>query len=92
MATISSLGIGSGLDLSSIVTGLVDVERVPAENRLDAREETITTELSAFGALKNSLSLFQGSLSALQSSTTFSGKEAISSDDSVLSTFADKGP
>ena len=88
MATISSLGIGSGLDLSAIVTGLVDVERVPAEQRLDSQEETVTTELSAFGALKNSLSLFQGSLSSLKSSTSFSGKEATSSDDTVISTFA----
>ena len=41
MATISSLGIGSGLDLSSIVDGLVEAERVPTESRLDAKEEIL---------------------------------------------------
>ena len=88
MSTISSLGIGSGLDLSAIVAGLVEAERAPSENRLDAKQESVTTKLSAFGALKSSLSLFQGSLSSLQSSSTFNGKTATTSDESVLSTFA----
>jgi flagellar hook-associated protein 2 len=86
MATISSLGIGSGLDLSSIVTGLVDAERAPTENRLALKEQTITARLSAFGALKSSLSLFQGSMSSLLSSSTYNVKSASSSDSSVFST------
>ena len=88
MATISSLGIGSGLDLSGIVDGLVEAERAPAESRLDAKKASLTTKLSAFGTLKSSISLFQGSLSNLQSTTAFNGKEATSSDETVLSSFA----
>lgn len=88
MATVSSLGIGSGLDLSGIVSGLVAAERAPTENRLNAKEANLTTELSAFGALKSSLSLFQGSLSSLKSSTSFNKMEATVSDSSVLTTFA----
>lgn len=86
MATISSLGIGSGLDLSGIIDSLVEAERAPTEARLDSKKESITTKLSAFGALKSSLSLFQGSLTSL-SSTTFNSKSASVSDESVLSTF-----
>ena len=86
MATISSLGIGSGLDLSSIVTGLVDAERDPTEQRLNLQEETLTAKLSAFGALKSSLSLFQGSMSNLLSASTYDIKTASSSDESVFST------
>lgn len=85
MATISSLGIGSGLDLSSIVSGLVDAERAPVESRLAFKEETITTKLSAFGALKSSLSLFQSSMSSLKYASTFDSKSVSSSDDSVFS-------
>lgn len=85
MATISSLGIGSGLDLSSIVSGLVDAERVPTESRLAFKEESATTELSAFGALKSSISLFQGTLSDVQSPATYNVKNATLSDDSVFS-------
>ena len=95
MATISSLGIGSGLDLSGIVTGLVEAERVPTENRLDAKEVDISTQLSAFGALKSSLSLFQGSLSNLKLSSTFNDKAVTNSDSTVFTataaSFADPG-
>jgi flagellar hook-associated protein 2 len=85
MATISSLGIGSGLDLSSIVTGLVDAERAPTEARLSLKEEKITTQLSAFGALKSSLSIFQGSMGTLLSSSSYNVKQAALSDTSVFS-------
>ena len=81
---ISSLGVGSGLDLSSIVSNLVSAEAVPTENRLFRQETDVTTELSAFGALTSSLSLFQGSLSNLQSSTVFDAKKFTISDSSIF--------
>jgi flagellar hook-associated protein 2 len=87
MATISSLGIGSGLDLSGIVEGLVEAERAPTEFRLDNKEETLSTKLSAFGALKSSLSLFQGSLDGLKNPSNFDSRTANLSDDTVFSTF-----
>lgn len=81
---ISSLGVGSGLDLSSIVSNLVNAEAVPTENRLFRQEKDATTELSAFGALKSSLSLFQASLGNLQSSMVFDAKKFTISDSSVF--------
>lgn len=89
MAVISSLGVGSGLDLSSIVSGLVNAERAPTENRLALKEQGLTTELSAFGVLKSLLSLFQGSLGGLQSSSAFNVKKATVSDDSIFSASAE---
>ena len=86
---ISSLGVGSGLDLSSIVSNLVNAESVPTENRLFLKEKDVTTELSAFGALKSSLSIFQDSLSNLQSSTVFNAKKVTNSDDSVFTATAE---
>ena len=85
---ISSLGVGSGLDLSGIVSGLVDAQRAPTENRLALKEQDLTTELSAFGVLKSSLSLFQGSLSDLQSSQAFDVMKTTVSDESVFSASA----
>ena len=86
MAVISSLGVGSGLDLKAIVNGLVDAERVPAEKRLEEKKVNYTTELSAFGTLRSSLSLFQGSLSSLKLASTYNAKETTLSDDAVFST------
>ena len=69
---ISSLGTGSGLDLQGIISGLVGAERAPTEQRLAIREQTLTAELSAFGAFKSSLNVFKGSISGLLSTSTFS--------------------
>jgi len=95
MATITSLGVGSGLDLGSLVTGLLEAERAPTENRLNLKQQNITTELSAFGLLRSSLAQFQSSLSGLQSSTAFDAKEMSLSDSAVFSAsvenFADIG-
>ncbi len=85
MSTISSLGIGSGLDLAGIVDSLVEAERAPTEARLSAKQDSITTELSAFGALRSSMSLFQSSFSSLKFTTSFSQMNATLTDDSVFS-------
>jgi flagellar hook-associated protein 2 len=89
MASISSLGVGSGLDLSSLVSGLLEAERAPAANRLAVKEQNYSTELSAFGLLRSSLSQFQSSLSGLQSATAFDAKEITVSDNSVFTATAE---
>ncbi|MDH3634236.1 MAG: flagellar filament capping protein FliD [Gammaproteobacteria bacterium] len=95
MAAITSLGVGSGLDLGTLVSGLIEAERAPVENRLNLKQQTLTTELSAFGLLRSSLAQFQSSLGGLQSSTAFNAKAITASDSSVFSSsvesFADIG-
>ena len=89
MAAISSLGVGSGLDLGALVSGLLEAERAPIANRLAAKEQNFSTELSAFGLLRSSLSQFQGSLSGLQSASAFNAKEISLSDPSIFSATAE---
>jgi len=95
MAAITSLGVGSGLDLGTLVSGLIEAERAPTENRLNLKQQNITTELSAFGLLRSSLSQFQTSLGGLKTSSAFNAKVITASDASVFSTsvesFADIG-
>lgn len=52
MATISSAGIGSGLDVSSIVDKLVAIERTPIDT-LQTKATAIQTKLSSFGLLSS---------------------------------------
>ena len=65
MSVISSLGVGSGIDLNSLVQQLVAAEREPQENRLNRREVDLQAQLSAFGSLKGSLSSLESALSKL---------------------------
>ena len=84
---ISSLGVGSGLDLNALVQGLVAAEREPVVSRLDKQEFQLQAELSAFGNLKSGLSALQDALSALADVGT--GRTSRSSNTSILTARAD---
>jgi flagellar hook-associated protein 2 len=84
MASVTASGVGSGLDINSIVSQLVQAERAPQETRLASKEALIQARLSAFGSLKSSLTTFQNSLSALKNVDTFTKRSATSSDNAVF--------
>lgn len=88
MATLSSAGIGSGLDISSIVQALVEAETVPAASRLNRREADIQAEISAYGSVKSALSGFQAALSSLQELSGFQARSASVSDTSYFTATA----
>jgi flagellar hook-associated protein 2 len=81
---LTSTGIGSGLDIESLVTQLVAAERAPTDNRLTRREAQLTAELSAFGLLKGSLASFQSSLADLNNISKFGQHTATSSDSDIV--------
>ena len=56
MPLITSAGIGSGLDLESIISASVDAENVPKMNAFAAKDEALQVELSAIGEVKSALS------------------------------------
>ena len=87
--TIQSLGVGSGLALDDLVTQLLEAERKPKQDRLDAREEQIEAEISGLGQLKSRLSDFQDAVDDLRSDNGINKREPTvtnpSEDDDVLS-------
>lgn len=84
MATIQSPGIGSGLDVNSIVESLVAAERGPATARMDRKEADLQVKISALGAMKSSLSDFRSTFSNLKTSTTFNSRSATLSNADTL--------
>lgn len=54
MASITSTGVGSGLDVNTIVSSLIAVEKRPL-TLLQAQASTIQTRISAFGTLKSQI-------------------------------------
>ncbi len=81
---ISSLGAGSGINTKSLVSGLVEVERAPVQNRLDAKQEKLEAQISAYGTLKSSLSEFQSAMSALADNDTFNARSVAFPDSDVI--------
>jgi len=87
MATISSPGIGSGLDVKSIVSQLVAIERQPLTN-LQVQAATVQTRISAYGQLKSLVSTLSDAASRLGSLTTFNAVTAKSSNSAAVSATA----
>lgn len=88
MAGLSSPGIGSGLDIRSLISQLVAAERTPVENRLNRREASYQAELTAYGSLKSVLSVFQDALSKLTDYSSFQSLRVTPSDRSVITASA----
>jgi len=84
---ISSPGVGSNLDVNSIVRQLMAVEREPL-NRLDTREVSFQARLSAYGSIRGALSQFQGAMSSLASAGRYQAASASSSDAASVSASA----
>jgi len=87
MATISSAGIGSGLDINGIITQLMNVEKQPLL-ALDTKEASYQAKLSAFGSLKGAISSLQSSARALKSTTLYAAMAAQSSSSATLTASA----
>lgn len=82
MGAISSLGIGSGLDLNGLLDQLESAEReklVPIERQV----ETEQTKISAYGQLESDLSAFQDAASALSDGALYESLSTNTSGEAV---------
>lgn len=77
-------GIGSGIDIDSIVKSMVAAERAPKETQLANLEKKTTTQISAVGALNGALADFQASLKALNKPELFQARSATSSSSDLV--------
>jgi flagellar hook-associated protein 2 len=87
---ITTSGVGSGIDIESLVTQLIAAEGEPATNRLNKKEATWQADLSAYGSLKSALSSFQSAVKALNDPADFLGRTSTSSNTEVFSATADQ--
>ena len=85
MATISTLGIGSGLDLSSILDSLQTAEKT-ALTPISTQQTAYTAKLSAYATLKSSLTTFQTANTKLNSADLFTATTATSSSSAFSAT------
>jgi flagellar hook-associated protein 2 len=74
MASITSAGVGSGLDLESIITATLNAERSVKENQINEREINYTTELSGVGTFKAALDTFNEALAKLGDDETYNSR------------------
>ena len=85
---IVASGAGSGLDIANLVSQLVAAEADPTNSRLNTRETSLDSELSAFGTLKSALSTFQSSVTKLEDESAFLVYTAASSNEEAFTATA----
>ncbi|MBB1631979.1 flagellar filament capping protein FliD [Cupriavidus sp. UME77] len=87
-SAISSLGVGSGLDLSTLLTNLKSAEQLKL-TPITNQQSAVNTQLSAYGVLQGALASFQSAATALGTASLYNSTTTTSSNTSVLSTSAD---
>ena len=84
---LSAAGIGSGLDVESIVSQLMALERRPLD-ALQQKKTDIDARISAYGNLKSALSTFQAAMKDLSTPSALKVFAATSGDESVFTATA----
>lgn len=82
---ITAPGVGSGLDVKSLVEQLVSAERQPAATRLASQEAKANAELTGIGRLKSALATFQSAVATLADIDSFQQRKATVPDDGRIS-------
>ena len=88
MAGIQANGIGSGLDVNSLVSQLVSAEGAPLQQRITRHEVAVTTKVSALGTLKGALAAFKAALDPLKTVDAFQSRKATSADAKIFTVTA----
>jgi len=78
MATISSTGIGSGLDVNSIVTQLVALEKAPLKS-LGVKAANVQAQISAFGKIQSQFAALTDVATRIAAPGVWSARNASSS-------------
>ncbi len=88
MASIQSLGIGSGLLTSDLIDKIVASERDATDARMAAKKAEIDAKVSAYGAVKNTIDALRTKAKALGDAPSLLINTATSSNPSAVSASA----
>lgn len=87
MSTISSPGLASGIDIKSIVSQLVALDRAPLQP-LQKTASSMQSQLSIYGTLKSMMSGLGDAAAKLSTSSGWNGVKASSSNDKAVTVSA----
>lgn len=87
IGSVSSAGLGSGLDVNSIVTKLMQLESIPLQT-LKSKEASFQSKITALGQFKSDLSTLQSAAQTLDNVGQYSTTKTTSSDTTVANVTA----
>ncbi|GAA5645435.1 MULTISPECIES: flagellar filament capping protein FliD [Vibrio] len=86
--SLGPLGMNSGMDINSIVSKVVDAERVPKQQRIDNERADNDASISAYGRLRESLDTMKNLMMNFRQEKAFAARKVETTDDSVVSATA----
>ena len=69
---VNTLGAGSGIDVKSLAQSLVDAEKTPKKERIDAKIAKSEAKITGYGAIKYALSTLKTAFGKLNDASDFS--------------------
>src|ERR1700691_5657811 len=84
-ALITSTGIGSGLNISAIVSALTSAYGAAETNELASQKSSSTAQVAAFGTFSSALDTLQARLSTLENPGQLAGFDATVADKTIAS-------
>jgi flagellar hook-associated protein 2 len=85
---LTSMGVGSGLDVATLVNQLVAAKKAPQQNQITSQAASANTQLSALGQINAALSALQSAMASISDGSAFSAHNVTSSDTDVLNATA----
>ncbi|CAH0525163.1 hypothetical protein VHP8226_00830 [Vibrio hippocampi] len=82
------IGMSSGMDINSMVSKIVDAERVPKQQRINYARDQVDASISAYGRLRESLDTMKNLMANFRQEKAFATRSVNTSEDSVVSATA----
>ena len=82
------IGMNSGMDINSMVSKIVDAERVPKQQRIDNERTNIDSSISAYGRLRESLDTMKNLMASFRQEKAFAARTVETTDETVVSATA----
>ncbi|WP_353496746.1 flagellar filament capping protein FliD [Vibrio sp. CB1-14] len=82
------IGMSSGMDINSMVSKIVDAERIPKQQRIDFERVKIDTSISAYGRLRESLDTMKNLMANFRQEKAFALRSVNSTEENIVTATA----
>ena len=89
---LTSMGVGSGLDVATLVDKLVAAKKAPQQNQITNQAALANTQLSGLGQVGAALSALQSAMASITDGSAFNARTVTAADTDVLGATASGTP
>jgi len=86
--SLGPMGMNSGMDINSMVSKIVNAERVPKQQRIDDQQAKNDASISAYGRLKESLDTMKNLMMKFRQEKAFAARKVETTNENVVSATA----